>query len=60
MLLILFYGHGNPGTETLNDFFGPYNEIKYELELESKPDSYTPICINNTSLQLQYSPTIEY
>lgn len=50
MLLILFYGYGNLGTEILNDFFGLYNEIKYELELESKLDFYIFICINNISL----------
>lgn len=30
------------------------------LELEIKSESYTPIFINNISLQLQYSPTTKH
>lgn len=60
MFLILFYKHGNPGRETVNDFLLHIMKSTMNIELETKSDSYTPRVINNTNLQLQDSPAIEY
>lgn len=54
------FGHEIPGTEMLNDFLAHITRSNMNLELVIKSHCYTPIYINNTSLQVQYGSTTEY